>query len=86
MSADPHAATSIPLGTPVTGFDGTLLGYVRDVHPHYLLVGQEGEHTDLEIPVHAIRGLVDGRLQVSVNREAVSEVDEQETLHQPGKD
>ena len=86
MTDDPHGTGKIALGTPVVAFDGSLLGYVRDVHPHYLLVGQEGEHTELEVPVHAIRGMVDGRLQVSVNREAVTEVDEQETLHHPGQD
>lgn len=86
MTDDPHSVNEIPLGTPVTAFDGSLLGYVRDIHPHYLLVGRDGDHTDLEIPVHAIRGLADGRLQVSVNREAVSEVDDQETLHHPGQD
>lgn len=86
MTDDPHGVSRIPLETPVIGFDGSLLGYVRDVHPHYLLVGHDGERADLEIPVHAIGGMVDGRLQVTLNREAVSEVDEQGTLHHPGKD
>ena len=40
--ADPHGVRTIPIGTPVVGFDGTLLGRVHEVHPHYLLVGQEG--------------------------------------------
>ncbi len=81
MTEDPHGTRDIPVGTPVTAFNGTLLGQVREVHPHYLLVSQEGQHTDLEVPVHAIRGFTDGALQVSVNREAVTEVDDVETAH-----
>jgi hypothetical protein len=85
MADDPHGTKNIAVGTPVRAYDGSLLGYVRDVHPHFLLVGQEGQHTDLEVPVHAIRGYVDGQLQVSVNREAVTEVDDSETSHRLGE-
>ncbi len=86
MTDDPHGTQRIPLGTPVRAFDGSLLGYVRDVHPHYILVGEEGQHIDVEVPVHAIRGIVDGQLQVSVNRWAVTEVDTVETVQEPGQD
>ncbi len=86
MTDDPHGTRDIPLGTPVVGFNGAPLGHVREVHPHYLLVGREGEHTDLEVPVHAIRGLVEGDLQVSVNRWAVTEVDDEETAHRLGEE
>ena len=41
--------------------------------------------TDLEVPVHAIRGITDGSLQVSVNRGAVTEVDDEETAHRTGE-
>ena len=86
MTDDPHGTHAIPIGTPVRAFDGSLLGYVREAHPHYLLVGQDGQHTDLEIPVHAIRGFEDEQLQVSVNREAVTEVDDVETAHRLGQE
>ena len=86
MTDDPHGTHNIPIGTPVHGFDGTLLGYVREVHPHYLLVGQEGQHADLDVPVHAILGFTDGQLQVSVNRESVTEVDDMETAHRLGQE
>jgi hypothetical protein len=79
--SDPHGTSSIPVGTPVVAFNGDLLGTVREVHPHYLLVHQEGQHGDLEVPVHAIRGFEDGKLQVSVNRGSVTEVDDEETAH-----
>ena len=81
MTSDPHGAGSIPVGTPVVGFNGELLGVVREAHPHYLLVGREGEHDQLEVPVHSITGIIDGKLQVSVNRWAVTEVDDVETAH-----
>lgn len=86
MTDDPHGTSDIPVGAPVRAFNGTLLGYVREVHPHYLLVGQDGEHADLEVPVHAIRGFADGELQVSVNRDSVTEVDDVETAHRLGLD
>ena len=86
MSDDPHGTQNIPIGAPVRAYNGSLLGYVREVHPHYLLVGKEGEHEDLEVPVHAIQGVVDGMLQVSVNRWAVTEVDDVETAHRQGEE
>ena len=86
MTDDPHGARDIPIGMPVRGYNGTLLGYVREVHPHYLLVGQEGQHEDLEVPVHAILGVSEGQLQVSVNRESVTLVDNVETTHRQGEE
>ena len=86
MIDDPYGTSDIPVGAPVRAFDGTLLGHVREIHPHYLLVGQDGEHADLEVPVHAIRGFADGELQFSVNRDSVTEVDDVETAHRLGLD
>ena len=86
MTDDPHGTRDIPLGTPVVGFNGTLLGFVREVHPHYLLVGQDGELADLEVPVHAILRFADGQLHVSVNRDSVTEVDDVETAHRLGQE
>ena len=86
MTDDPHGARDIPVGTPVVGFNGAELGYVREVYPHYILVGQEGEHADLEVPVHAILRFAEGQLQVSVNRSSVTEVDDVETAHRMGQE
>ena len=86
MADDPSAAPDIPVGTPVVGFNGTLLGTVREVHPHYILVEQDGEHADLEVQVQAILGFTDGLLQVSVNRDSVTEVDDVETAHRLGQE
>lgn len=82
MSDDPHGARNIPVGMPVIALNGALLGHVRESYPHYLLVDQEDIHEDLNIPVHAIIAIEDGKLHVSVNREAASEVDHEETVHE----
>jgi hypothetical protein len=81
VTYDPHDTAAIPVGTTVIAADGSVLGTVREVHPHYLLAGEEGQHRDLEIPVHAIREFANGRLHVSINREAATSVDDVETAH-----
>ncbi|MEA2527609.1 MAG: hypothetical protein QOF73_4836 [Thermomicrobiales bacterium] len=84
--SDPHGTRNIPIGTPVVALNGELLGTVREVHPHYVLVHREGEHGDVEVPVHAIRGFDEGTLQISVNREALTAVDDEETAHRLGEE
>lgn len=86
MTGDPHGTRDIPVGTPVVGFGGVMLGTVREIYPHYILVWQEGQHEDLNVPVHAILSFEDGTLQVSVNRESTSEVDHEETAHHLDKE
>ena len=81
MSSDSRENRTVPIGTHVIGFNGEFLGVVREAYPHFLLVGREGEHDNLEIPVHSITGIVDGKLHVSVTRGAVTEVDDVETAH-----
>ena len=81
MTFDPHGIKDIPAGTPVIGFDGSLLGTVREAYPHYILVDQQDEHDDLDIPVHAITGFEEGRLYVSINRASATAVDHEETVH-----
>ena len=71
----------IAVGTPVIGFNGEPLGTVHEVFAHYLLVGTEGEHTDLEVPTQSIIDFRDGAVRVHVTRESSSVVDEQETAH-----
>jgi hypothetical protein len=81
MSDDPHNMRRIPIGAPVVALNGEVLGTVREAHPHYLLVDQPDAHDDLDVPAHAVQGLVDGRVQLSINRTAVTEVDHEETVH-----
>jgi len=78
---DPDVTRAISVGTPVIGANGQTIGTVREVYPHYLLVHQEGQHGDFDVPVHAILGVSEGQLQVSVNRESVTEVDDVETVY-----
>jgi len=79
--SDIFNTSNITLGTEVIGFDGESLGTVHEVHPHYLLVGSAGVHTDFEVPVHSIIEVRDGAIYVHVTRESSSVVDEQETAH-----
>ena len=81
MTSDPHGTANIPVGMTVIGFNGEVLGQVHEEQPHYLLVGQEGQHIDLEVPVHAILGVEDGKLRVHVTRESSTQVDDVETAH-----
>ena len=71
----------IPVGIEVIGFDGRPLGYVREAHPHYLLVGTSSPHKDLEVPVHAVLGIENGKLRVHVTRESTTVVDDEESAH-----
>jgi hypothetical protein len=81
VSFDPHNTAAIPVGTPVVDYNGQPLGTVHEVHAHYILVGREGEHQDLDVPVHAITGFVSGVLHVSITANSATPVNEQETAH-----
>lgn len=73
--------TQVPVGIEVVGFDGQSLGYVREAHPHYLLVGTGTPHQDLEVPVQSILGIEQGKLRVHVKRNSSSPVDDEESVH-----
>lgn len=65
-----------PPGTTVIAENGDLLGTIRTVYPHYLLVRQEDDpQHDLEVPVHAIASYDGERLYLTVNRRGLSVVD-----------
>ena len=68
-----------PEGTPVFALNSERLGTVRTVHPHVVLVEQDSPHADLEVPPHAIASFENGELRLSVNREALSVVDDNES-------
>lgn len=71
--------TTVPLGTTVIAADGTTLGKVHLTHEHYLLVDQPHDpHASLTVPAHALARL-EGQLYLSVNREALSVVDHDES-------
>lgn len=79
-------SSGIPVGTPVVALNGESLGKVREVHAHYILIEQVGIHEDLDLPVDAIEEMRDEELHVSVNREALSKVDHEETVHRQDTD
>lgn len=81
MLHDPHNASSIPSGTPVIALNGEMLGTVREVHSHYILIDQPDNHLDLNLPVHAIESFTGGTLRITLNRGALTTVDHEETVH-----
>lgn len=87
MSAQQRGTEGIPIGTPVISADGHLLGRVIEVHPHYLIVAQEASpHEDLEVPARAIAAFEDGRVRLSVNKSALTAVDDDATFHRQRQD
>jgi hypothetical protein len=66
-------------GTVVIAENGEQLGTVRVAYPHYLLVSEDGApELDLEVPAQAVARLDNGKLYLTVNREALSTVDDEE--------
>lgn len=68
----------IPEGTKVIALDGEALGTVREVQDYYILVDQPDAHDDLEVPSNAVGELEGGVLRLTVNRSALSAVDDEE--------
>lgn len=81
MSFNSIDPSKIKIGATVVAANGEVLGQVREVYPHFLLVARSGEHQDLEVPVQSILSLGDGRVHTSVNRESSTSVDDVETAH-----
>lgn len=81
MSFNPIDRTKIKVGATVVAINGEVLGQIREVYPHFLLVARAGEHQDLEVPVQSILNVDDGRIHTSVNRESTTSVDDVETAH-----
>ncbi len=73
------ARESYPPGTPVVAANGEHLGVLRRAYPRFIMVDQEEAHADLEIPIHAVDRFEDGTLYLFINREAMTEVDDEES-------
>lgn len=83
MDPMPHAQSQspFPLGTPVFALNGEELGAVEAFHPHFFLVRHADDtHADLQVPTHAIADYDGKRLMLLVNREALSVVDDEESI------
>ena len=76
---EPDVST-VPVGATVIAEDGTILGRVREIHPHYLFVAAaDTPHLDLELPLRAISRFEAGKLYLRVNRDSLNEVDDVES-------
>jgi Uncharacterized protein conserved in bacteria (DUF2171) len=66
----------IVVGATVVALNGETVGTVHTVRPHYLMVegDDEDDPVDYEVPMHAVVGTEGGRVQLSVNLEALNEV------------
>ncbi len=71
----------IRVGASVIANNGEVLGKVREVYPHFILVARDGDHNDLEIPVHSILSANPREVHTHVNRESATSVDDVETAH-----
>ncbi len=82
MSDSAHGEPAINVGATVVALDGTVLGPVREVHPHYVLVGERDRpHFDLDVPARAIDRVEGSTVHLKVNRSALTEVDDTESAN-----
>ena len=68
----------VPVGATVVAANGQPIGNVREVHPHYLVIEREFSSADLDIPLHAVVGIEEGSVRLSVNLEALTELPAEE--------
>lgn len=65
----------LSVGTVVVAENGERLGRVHAIHPHFIIVGEQGNDSrDLEVPIHALSNYDGETLHLTVNREALTEV------------
>ncbi len=82
MTDSSHYHASVVVGATVVALDGTTLGTVREVHPHYVLVGEANRpHFDFDVPVRAIASFDGTTVHLKVNRSALTEVDDTESAN-----
>jgi hypothetical protein len=80
--SDSADQTTVTVGASVVALDGTVLGDVREIHPHYILVGEQDDpHFDLDVPVRAIARVEGNKVHLKVNRSALTEVDDTESAN-----
>jgi len=78
----------VPVGAKVVAYNGETLGTVHTVHEHYLLVGSQDGATDYEVPRHAVVNVGGDRVQIRVNREALTTIpsEGQSAAHREGQE
>jgi hypothetical protein len=87
MDFGPGQLAQVRPGAEVIGADGKTLGQVREIQPHFLLVGRAGHaHEDRQVPVRSILRIEGGVVHVHVTAESVTELDDEETVHRRLRD
>ena len=66
----------VPIGAVVVAANGETLGKVHSSHPHYFVFQRSGTSpaTEWEVPMHAVAGVEGGRVQLTVNLEALTQI------------
>ena len=73
------AGEQIAPGSDVVAADGERLGRVRVAFPHFFLVErEETAHRQYSVPLHAVHRREGGTVYLTVNRDALTEVDNEE--------
>lgn len=85
---DGSGEQQVPVGATVVAYNGETIGTVHTVHAHYLLVESPDGETDYEEPRHAVVSLSGDRVQIRVNREALTTVpsEGQSAAHREGQE
>ncbi len=78
----------VPVGATVVAYNGETLGTIHTVHEHYLLVESSDGATDYEVPRHAVVEVAGDRVQIRVNREALTTIpsEGQSAAHREGQE
>ena len=75
----------VPIGAAVIAANGETLGKVHTAYRHFFVFERAGESgaTDYEVPMHAVGGVEGGRVLLTVNLEALTELpaEEQTAAH-----
>ncbi len=81
---------AIPAGAAVVAANGEMLGAVHVVHPHYFVVERDNPdgHAEYEVPNRAVGAVEGGRVILTVNLEALTEIpaEHQSVAHQRGEE
>ena len=67
-----HPAGFISAGATVTDVNGTMVGVVRAVYPHYVAVSEQGERPlALRVPIRAITRIAGDQVHLSVPKDVL---------------
>lgn len=74
-----HEAPYVPAGAVVEDSNGARVGVVRAVYPHYVAVGEHGEHPRaFRVPLRAIVLVEGNRVRLSIPKDVLDPMTAQE--------